>query len=402
MGSSSMDSSSMDSSSMGSSSSSSSSGGDGGGYSSGSGGDNDSRYHPGGGEYGGCKYSGEWGDCDPFKMIKIKEERLVSGGASCQDRKNVTKACSRDDFPPGTVWLLKEHKLCVAELQKLKSMIDDLHRYIDLIHQRGQALFNAYNELRKRLMDVRREISIIGRRNHDAEQTIKRLRFEMEDWKSKSNKMEMDLNELKAQYSEMEKKVVAVKEKNKGLVTQKTELSETQVRLTSKLDELELENRKLKSDLLEAERYRVEFKEVADLVAVFKKKIADVNRDIKKTKEDLNKARMEGVVPRPRKQKPKFNKDTKVNLDMSMWIVHNISKEEQEEYYPKLELKPYEVQYVPAPSTYKPPSTTPAYSEAPAYSEQPAYSEAPSYSEAPGYSEQPASEQPAAPEENKY
>jgi hypothetical protein len=48
-----------------------------------------------------CQYSGEWGDCDPFKMIRIKEERLISGGASCADRKNVTKPCSRDDFPPG-------------------------------------------------------------------------------------------------------------------------------------------------------------------------------------------------------------------------------------------------------------------------------------------------------------
>ena len=91
------------------------------------------------------------------------------------------------------MWLLKEHKLCVQELQKLKTMIEDLHRsdlisielfdvgallvlrYIDLIHQRGQALFNAYNDMRKKLGDVRNEIAIIGRKNHDAEQTIKRL-----------------------------------------------------------------------------------------------------------------------------------------------------------------------------------------------------------------------------------
>merc|ERR1719430_26649 len=142
------------------------------------------RLHPEHTEYTACKYDGEWGDCDPFKMIKIKEERLVTGGSECQERKNITKPCSRADFPPGTIWLLKEHKLCV----------EDLHRYIDLIHERGQSLFNAYNDLRKRLMDVRREISVIGRRNHDAEQTIKRLRVEMEDWKTKSNKMTMELN----------------------------------------------------------------------------------------------------------------------------------------------------------------------------------------------------------------
>ena len=27
------------------------------------------------------------------------------------------------------MWLLKEHKLCVQELQKLKTMIEDLHRF---------------------------------------------------------------------------------------------------------------------------------------------------------------------------------------------------------------------------------------------------------------------------------
>jgi len=323
------------------------------------------RLHPEHNEYSACKYSGEWGDCDPFKMIKIKEERLITGGATCQERKNITKPCSRDDFPPGTVWLLTEHKQCVMELQKLKSMIEDLHRYIDLIHQRGQALFNAYNELRKRLMDVRREISVISRRNHDAEQTIKRLRVEMEDWKSKSNKMQMELNELKAQYSEMEKKVETAKETNSALTSRKAELTGKQIRLTAKLDELTTENRKLKSQLLEDERYREEYNEVAEMLALIKKKIGDLNAEKTKVKQDLQEARMKGAMPKSKKYAPKFNKDTKVNLDMSMWITHNYTKEEQEEYAPKFELEPYKAPaYVPPPpvyetTPYEAPTTTP-------------------------------------------
>ena len=80
-------------------------------------------------------------------------------------------------------------------------------RYIDLIHQRGQALFNAYNDLRKRLGDIRREISIIGRKNHDAEQTIKRLRVELDDWRTKTSKMQEELTKVQAEYKEMERKV---------------------------------------------------------------------------------------------------------------------------------------------------------------------------------------------------
>ena len=50
-----------------------------------------------------CKYTGEFGDCDPFKMIKIKEERLLTGPATCEDKKNTTKPCHRSDFPPGPI-----------------------------------------------------------------------------------------------------------------------------------------------------------------------------------------------------------------------------------------------------------------------------------------------------------
>merc|ERR1712002_671589 len=258
----------------------------------------DNRLHPAHEEYHGCQYVGEWGDCDPFKMIRIKEERLVLGDANCVEKKNTTKPCARDDLPPGTMWLIREHKLCVLELQKLKTMIEDLHRYIDLIHERGQALFNAYNELRKRLMDIRREITIIGRRNHDAEQTIKRLRVEMEDWKTKSNKMTMDLNKLNAQYREMEAKLKVSKETQETLVKEKEDLTMEQTRLNQKWEALVADNRNLKSSLLDAERYKEEYREESEIVAMLKKKYKEALLDIEKTREDLKQARMDGVMPK--------------------------------------------------------------------------------------------------------
>merc|ERR1719290_495477 len=372
------------------------------------------RLHPAHDDYAACKYTGEWGDCDPFKMIRIKEERLISGSATCADSKNITKPCSRDDLPPGTMWLLNQHKLCVQELQKLKAMIEDLHRYIDLIHQRGQSLFNAYNELRKRLMDIRREISIIGRRNHDAEQTIKRLRVDMEDWKTKSNKMQMELNELQAQYKEMENKVKVSKETHQTLLRTKEDLTLKQQRLTAKLDQLTLDNRNLKSSLLDAERYKEEFREISEIIELLKKNMRDVQIEIEKTKEDLQRERLEGAMPKAKYHPPKYNKDTKVNLDMSMWITHNISKEESEPYEPKV--KYYEETTYKAyepPATYKPatyaPYEPPKKYEPPSYKPEPKYEEpkyeAPKYEEpkyeAPKY-EEPKSEEPESSEEPKY
>merc|ERR1712147_132737 len=153
------------------------------------------------------------------------------------------------------------------------------------------------------------------------------------------------------------------------------------------------DNRNLKSSLLEAERYREEYREVAEILALLKRKKNEVAADIKKTKEDLQKARMEGAIPKAKKYAPKFNKDTKVNLDMSMWITHNYTKEEQEEYAPKLELAPYE------PPKYYPPPTY----EAPSTYEAPATYEAPTTTyEAPTTYEEPATEEPKYEEPAKY
>ena len=127
-------------------------------------------------------------------------------------------------------------------------------RYIDLIHQRGQALFNAYNDMRKKLGDVRNEISIIGRKNHDAEQTIARfnriflcfstldhiirLRIELEDWRSKNNQIQEELNQVKAQAEEMERKVEESKVENQQLRETKDVLTVEGQSLSAKLEEL--------------------------------------------------------------------------------------------------------------------------------------------------------------------
>merc|ERR1712212_388207 len=293
----------------------------------------DNRLHPAHEEFHGCQYVGEWGDCDPFKMIRIKEERLVLGDSNCVDKKNTTQPCSRDDLPPGTMWLIREHKPCVLELQKLKTMIEDLHRYIDLIHQRGQALFNAYNELRKRLLDIRRELTIIGQRNHDAEQTINRLRKETDDWKTKTNKLQMELNQLKAQYKGMEIKVRASKVKSEELNKKKDELSKLQSTLTAQFTQLAAENRDLKTTLLDAERYKEELRDLLEVIVEIEAKIEKTRQELTKAKEKL---RMQLAMPSGRQGRPKINKDTKVNLDMSMWITHNITKEEAESYEPEI------------------------------------------------------------------
>ena len=67
----------------------------------------------------------------------------------------------------GTKWLVREHKKCLSELEHLKGLLADLHRWIDVIHERGQALFKAFNELRNHLEDLQRQIKELHLQKHN-------------------------------------------------------------------------------------------------------------------------------------------------------------------------------------------------------------------------------------------
>ena len=101
--------------------------------------------------------------------------------------------------------MVKEHKKCVSELDHLKGLITDLHRWIDLIHERGQALYSAFSELRKHLEDLQRQIKTLHKKMHDNDVLILRLSKELDEWKAKSSKLRSEVDGLQAKYLEIEK-----------------------------------------------------------------------------------------------------------------------------------------------------------------------------------------------------
>ncbi len=70
--------------------------------------------------------------------------------------------------------------------------------------------------------------------------------------------------------------------------------------------------RNLKASLLDTERYKEELRELTTETAALSAKIEAIRGDIKHTKEELNKCRMETAMPKGKHSGPKFNKDTKV------------------------------------------------------------------------------------------
>ena len=77
---------------------------------------------------------------------------------------------------PGTRWLIEEHKKCLGELEHLKGLLSDLHHWIDILHERGQALFGAFQELKKHLEDVQRQIRDLHKTSHSYQVMMERLK----------------------------------------------------------------------------------------------------------------------------------------------------------------------------------------------------------------------------------
>merc|ERR1711994_440285 len=75
---------------------------------------------------------------------------------------------------------------------------------------------------------------------------------------------------------------------------------------------------------------------MGEVIAEIEAKIQKTRQELTKAKEELRKLRMQLAMPSGRQGRPKINKDTKVSLDMSMWITHNITKEEAESYEPEI------------------------------------------------------------------
>jgi len=119
--------------------------------------------------------------------MRWRNKKLVSG-IGCALNKNESKQCGPDHFTPGTRWLVDEHKKCISQLEHLKNVVGDLHRYVDLIHERGQAMYHAFYELRKHLEDIQRQIRELHRQNHDNSVLADRLKKELDEWKERCRK----------------------------------------------------------------------------------------------------------------------------------------------------------------------------------------------------------------------
>jgi len=311
-----------------------------------------------------CQYDDpEYSDCDPFTLKKTRTKNLIRGGATCGEQHvNETEDCSMSDFPPGTQWLIKEHKKCISELEHLKSLLSELHRWIDMIVERGQSLFKAFEDLRKHADEISKQIKDVHKEIHDNTVLIDRLNKELEDWKGKARNLRGELDALKAKYLSLKKDHERMEADVNTCHTDLNHCNSQKASLVKEIDGLETANRDLKAQLMDAEHFRLEAEKAQVYLDEFKNEVLQLEQQISHAKEERSHCRM-AIVKVNSNQNPKIGRDTHVNLDMKMWITHNqtVSTEaptSKATYYAPTQRIYKDVPITTyAPTTYVPPST---------------------------------------------
>jgi len=270
-----------------------------------------------------CRYDEPaWSNCDPFELTQHKVLHLVSGGRECEEEKTVIQRCTPFDLPAGTKWLIAEHRRCISEMKRLKLMIADMSKYITALRTKGKTLFDSYLVLKKHLDAMTHTLKEMQTQLAQSVEKVKELRQEMESWKVKARDLQAALDDLKKNYHdlEMEHKAGARKlqECTAGVSRCKAEIVTLQKTLVAKKNE----NSELKRRLMDAQKYKDEKEKVrrnSDKVHLRHEQLLDklemINDDLAECKIDLL-----------NKKNLALNyKDTKMDMSMDMWIIHNRS-----------------------------------------------------------------------------
>merc|ERR1712215_19700 len=273
-----------------------------------------------------CRYDDGpgWSDCDPFELIRFRVLRLIHGGSQCEEMKNITKHCTPHDFPFGTHWLIQEHRKCIAELNRLKAMISDLHKFIETLHAKGKELFAAYLKLKQKLDDLKVTLDKLKVDGVHQQEVLKQLKDEIEEWKNKARDLQIQIDELKAKFHDLQAEEHDLQLKNAQLNTDVNVLKKENEGIKKKTEKIVRENEELARRIVESEHTKEKVADIKAEKAKLETKLERKMEYLERMKDKLAEQRIENLKKSiPDEQSEQESKDTHVNLSMEMFITHN-------------------------------------------------------------------------------
>merc|ERR1711970_1124213 len=273
-----------------------------------------------------CRYDApEWTDCDPFELVRFRVLRLIHGGSQCEEVKNITRHCTPHEFPYGTHWLIQEHRKCISELNRLKAMISDLHKFIEVLHGKGKELFDAYMKLKSKLDELKQALDKLKLDYAHKQEILEKLKADIEEWKSKARELQIQLDELKAKYHDLQSEQQELKLKNSQCKRDVDTVVKENEGIQGKIDQFTHENEELKRRIVESEHIQEQVREKATEKLKFEARLEkrqDKLQTLKDTLADCRLANLAAQVPSDAGDEID-TKDTHVELSMEMFIVHN-------------------------------------------------------------------------------
>jgi len=294
-----------------------------------------------------CRYDDGpgWSDCDPFELSRYRVLRLIHGGSQCEEVKNITKHCTPHDFPYGTHWLIQEHRKCISELNRLKSMISDLYKHIEVMHQKGKELFAAYLKLKNTLDELTQKLDKLKVEGEHQQEVLKKIKDEIEDWKSKARELQVQLDELKSKFHDLEAEEHELNLQNEQLTTDINIITKENESIQKKIEKISRENDELKRRIVETihtKEQLIDMKERKGKLSVKLEKLQDQLQDVRDTLAEL---RIKLLAKKFKYSNDEYEtKDTHVDLSMEMFIVHNKTSYKptyKPFYYTTVKYEPY-------------------------------------------------------------
>ena len=274
-----------------------------------------------------CRYDDGpgWSDCDPFELIRFRVLRLIHGGSQCEEVKNITKHCTPHDFPFGTHWLIQEHRKCIAELNRLKSMIADLHKFIEVLHQKGKELFAAYVKLKGKLDELNQTLDKLKTEGEHQQQVLTKLKEDIEEWKTKARELQVQLDEMKTKYHDLQTEDHELTLRNEQMQNEVVVITKENEVIIKKIEKLARDNEELRRRIIEAEHNREKAIEKKGERNKLQARLESLTDTLQGAKDELAECRINNLAKSVATDNSGAveNKDTHVDLTMEMYITHN-------------------------------------------------------------------------------
>ena len=203
-------------------------------------------------------------------------------------------------------------------------MIADLHKFIETLHTKGKELFTAYQKLKDKLEKLKTTLEKMKNEGEHSQEVLKQLQEEMDEWRSKARDLQVELDEIKAKYHDLEQEQKDISLKNSQLNTEINVIKKENEGIEKKIETTSTENDELRKRILEYEHIKEKVELRREERVKLEQKLDRLNEYLERLKDDLAEQRILNLKNSfPDDQEEVEAKDTHVDLNMEMFIVHN-------------------------------------------------------------------------------